>query len=206
MASIHQEIEQIANKVNTLGGVIIAAAVISAISGGAVYFLNLRKNALQKHLDDQSKQEMSAKVSSAEKMAKEERDARLALEARLAPRTLTAEQRGKLIEFLKKNKNSDPFALYVAFEADDGVSYYRELLGAFKEGAWNIRDGHRTTDRAEWGLAIIYKRDVNEPVPPIAHMIEKALASVGLGARIMSDSGPNAEPIPMLYIGTKTHQ
>lgn len=221
MASMHQQIEQIASKVNILGGVIFAAAVISAFCGGAVYYLNLKKNALQKTVSDSEKARISllddkvsateikltateGKLTAAEKAAKEDREARLAIEAKLAPRALTADQRVKLVGFLKKNKTADPFALYVAFEADDGVAYYRDLMGTFKEGDWNIKDGHRTTDRAEWGLAIIYKRVGSEPIPPIAIMLEKALASAGIYSRIMGNIRPEAEDLTLLYIGTKT--
>jgi hypothetical protein len=129
-----------------------------------------------------------------------ERIERLRLQAKMASRRLTQEQRNKIKEFLSTLPPAQ-IDVVVFIGTEDGMPFSYDLIEAINSGGWKAKHSGQTTIGGEIrGLAILVK-DLKK-APKAARLLQQALRIAGLEAHGMSDP-PMADNAVVLFIAPK---
>ncbi|HEX8072890.1 MAG TPA: hypothetical protein VF546_23290 [Pyrinomonadaceae bacterium] len=104
----------------------------------------------------------------------------LKLKEEIKDRDLTAEQRGRLLEFLRANPRGT-VRLAIPLNNAEAMSFALILSGALKEGGWNVTDiGQIAGVQFVPGLSLVVESA--EESPSYAGVLQRALGLIGLPA------------------------
>jgi hypothetical protein len=203
---------------------LLGALIFGVVSTYAIVVSgNIRDANLKRELAEQTRQTESAKAVAAEanQKAEEEKLARVRLEAKLAPRSMTAREQKELSDKLR------PFAgilvdiFVIPTGTADTVPLSRSIVSILNDAQWQIRD-LRTANGGQFFVGVIVGRAAGTPSVDVAAIalvdglnavnIDAAVGPLFLGEGSWMTSGPGLRqrallttpPAPIsITIGTK---